>query len=82
MKKDKTPKGLISGELENPKMPTEKTESYLQRAELRLAFLKYMQNVLGKPILKSQEIKVAQAFSELFETVVLEIKNKEAKNDK
>lgn len=58
-----------------------KAKLQMERAKLRIALFDYMQNVLGFGVLKDSEVKVAQEFSNLFEAIVLEIKNKGVKND-
>lgn len=58
-----------------------KAKLQMEKTKLRIALFNYMQNVLGFRVLKDNEVKVGQEFSDLFEVIVLEIKDKEAKND-
>jgi hypothetical protein len=77
MKKDKTPKGLISGELEF-RLPYNKL---MAKNHLMLQISSYIENVVDGGN-RSEWDNLVMVFVELIEASALNIKkNKEAKND-
>ena len=78
MKKDKTPKGLISGELEF-RLPYNKL---MAKNHLMLQISNHIESIVGKGEFGEWD-KLAKAFVELIEASALNIKkNKEVKNGK
>jgi hypothetical protein len=84
MKKNKTPKGLISGEFEACAFNRgiKKLDKEIQRTNVMIIISTHIENIAGKGGLGEWD-KLARAFVELIEASALNIKkNKEVKNGK